>query len=106
MPRNAISTHTGKRTLLRNSRKPPFQANSEITATGHIQEQKERRSSSESRITVTKTITAAGCIEFISPPFTQYAVPNKPEMGRNPSIPSGRVGMDSVTPALTICTKR
>src|SRR6185369_3453633 len=103
-PLKTTSGQAGMRILRRIRRKPHFQEHSEIAATGQIQEQKERLSSSETIITVTKTITAAGCIVLIPPPFTQDAVPSRPEIGRKPSTPAGRTATASVVPEVTAYT--
>jgi hypothetical protein len=101
--RSAISSFAGRRQLRRDTLYPAFHAHSESAATGHIQEQKERLSKRETTTTVRKTMTAAGCIALIPPPFTHEAAPNKPEIGRNPSIPSGRAVIVAPTGELTIC---
>src|ERR1039457_210245 len=105
-PRNPTSSHLWGRTFLRNMLKPPFQRSSEIVPTGHIQEQKDLLRSNETAITVRKMTRPAGWIGLISPLNSHPLRLTSADIGRNPSIPSGRGRYGAAPPLRIAITKR
>src|SRR6185369_577718 len=103
-PRSMMSNHLGARGLRLNRENPVFHEHSETAATGQIHEQNERRNRSDTTSMVTKTTTAAGWMVLIPSPLSQAESPSRPEMGKNPSIPSGRETIGDTTPLRTAAT--
>src|SRR5512133_316528 len=98
-PRNVMSAQAGRRRFRLKRENPAFHEHSETVATGQIHEQNERRNRSDTTSTVTKITSAAGWMSLIPSPLNQAESPNRPEMGRKPSMPSGR-GTNAVVPPL------
>src|SRR6266704_6466984 len=90
IPRSPTSSQRGGRTFRLKREKPHFQRSSETVPTGQIQEQKERLRRSDAAITARKITNPAGWTELMAPLKNHSLRLTSAEIGRNPSIPSGR----------------
>src|SRR6266567_4624142 len=89
-PRSPISIRRGGRKFRLNREKPHFQRRSETVPTGQTQEQKERLRRSDAAITARKITSPAGWTGLMATLKNHSFRLTSAEIGRNPSIPSGR----------------
>src|SRR5689334_12960853 len=89
-PRRAISSQGGGRKFRLSRVKPHFQKSSERVPTGQTQEQNERLRRNDTTSTVRRITRAAGWTGLMVPLASHPLRLSRAEIGRNPSIPSGR----------------